>query len=129
MFTDKIIYAIIFGIVAMIIVTRFLYRLLEAKTKYKVMGDIYLAILFSFFAASCLLIFDIVSGNITGLHLPTNTCVFLAVGSLMFSIADCLTSYKSFGKKDKYVHWIAALDLPFYFVAQMLICSSLFFLL
>lgn len=130
MFTNNYIFIFPLGIAMMALVTWRLFKLLDAKLKYQIMGCIYLAVLFSFAFASIFCLVNSCNASFAGLRLPILTSVFLSVGGFLFGLADCLTSYKSFAKKDKYIEWVANLDLPIYYVSQMLIlCSPIFLFL
>lgn len=102
-FVDNVFVIIILGVIFMAFVSWRLYKLLDAKLKYEIMGCIYLVVLFSFAFGSLNGLYNALDSNYFGLCLPVLSCFLLCLGSLLFSLADCLTSYKSFGKKEKYI--------------------------
>ena len=90
---------------------------------YMVLGAVYLMVLFSFAVGA---LFSLFQGCVMGVGFH----IAYAVGGCSFAVADVCTIRKSFGSKSgqemsrkQYV-----IDLPFYYLAQIAIATSLLFM-
>lgn len=99
------------------------------KKSYCFIGIVYFGVLFTLAIFAILFLFAIFNyDNKFDGNIRISTCLF-SIGILFYVIADSFTAFKSFvlNKKFRYYKLINIIDLPLYYIGQMLIAYSLFF--
>ena len=90
----------------------------ELKITYKIFAVFYITALF---LMTSIAIFNLISSP------KSLYCLLFAIGAVLFATSDILLILNNFGKKKIYT--IRVLNLVFYYIAQLLIATSLAFVL
>lgn len=117
--TSRILYAIIIGAFVATVTLLWLYSVLDMDFKTKVFGGVYIGsiLLMASFAATILII-----------NPDLRTCQLFALGAFVFVISDIVWAFNNFSKPEKHKNWYGPVNLSLYYIAQLLIALSLYFL-
>ncbi|MDO5329176.1 MAG: lysoplasmalogenase family protein [Coriobacteriia bacterium] len=114
------------AVVCALIFVYFFFKILKAKPIYKIVGTVYVCILFSFVFCSVGKVIECIAEGIVLDTAPGLAVFLIAVASIVFTISDILTVYNAFGPKKHPTMRLFSLSL--YYAAQIVIASSLLFL-
>lgn len=114
--SSSLIYAIPIGVVVAAVILILIFMKLKVKLSYKIFGILYLG------AISVMTVIAI--GNV--ITNPMTSTIIYAIGAVFFLISDVVLIFNSFGPKQLFPLRIT--NLTFYYLGQILIAASLFFI-
>ena len=113
LFAPSIICGIIGAVITLLILNKVL---VDTKITYKIFAVFYINALF---LMTNIAIFNLIS------YPKSIYCLLFAIGAVLFATSDILLILNNFGRKKRYT--VRVLNLVFYYIAQLLIATSLAF--
>ena len=112
---ENLVICILIGTVAAAVILIIMFKLIEVKTVFIIFGCVYIEAVVVMTAISI--------GNRIAVNSAFRT--WFAVGAVLFTISDIVMIYNSFGKKQNF--FLRIMNLSLYYIGQLLIATSLFF--
>ena len=104
------------GVILAAALLTWIFKTLDVKLAFKIFGILYIG--------AIILMTAVAIGNV--LTIPTTAAWMHAAGAVLFTLSDIVLIFNTFGKEQKFSMRITNLSL--YYLGQLLIASSLFFI-
>lgn len=104
------------GVILAAALLAWIFKTLDVKLAFKIFGILYIG--------AIVLMTAVAVGNV--LTIPTTAAWMHAAGAVLFTLSDIVLIFNTFGKEQKFSMRITNLSL--YYLGQLLIASSLFFI-
>ena len=115
--SESLLLCVICGVLVAAILLAVIFKTFEVKLAFKIFGILYLG--------AVILMTSIAIGNCITSGFETSALIY-AIGAVLFTVSDVVLIFNTFGKESKFSLRITNLSL--YYIGQLLIASSLFFI-